>query len=55
MSIVKLLFAAVCLIAALFCEICVCELFNSQQQRNLVFVKSNQITGVRLHQVLGYS
>ena len=31
-------FAAFCLIVVLFCEICVCELFNSQQQGNLVFV-----------------
>ena len=35
-------FAAICLIVALFWEISVCELVNSQQQGNLVFVKSYQ-------------
>ena len=38
------IFAAICLIVALFCEICVYELFKSQQQGNSVFVKSYQMS-----------
>ena len=42
------------LIVVLFCEICVCELFNSQQQENLDFVRLCQkVAGIAVETLVG--